>query len=103
MCQLCLINFYFFNIYSCTQDIMLCANIYKLIGVCTDQSVLDKKTYESQIWSLCIAEWHNVVTSLCRRDIMTSDTSGLYDYPFNFFSLVLWKKTSDPLTAIKRN
>ena len=20
----------------------------------------------------------------CRRDIMTSDTSGLYDYPFNF-------------------
>ena len=55
--------------------------------VCIDtyvfyQSVLEKKTYESQIWSVCIAKRCNVVTSW-HRVIVMSDTSGLYDYPFN--------------------
>ena len=59
-----------------------------LIGVCVDtyvfyQSVLEKKTYELQIWSVCIAKRRNVITLWC-RDIMTSDTNGLYDYPFNW-------------------
>ena len=57
------------------------------IGVCIDtyvfyQSVLEKKTYQSQIWSVCIAKRHNVIMSW-RHVIVTSDTSGLYDYPFN--------------------
>ena len=61
---------------------------FALVGVCTDtnviyQSVLEIKTYESQIWSLCIAKRHNVVIS-CRHDIVTSDTSDLYDYLFNY-------------------
>ena len=57
-----------------------------ITGVCIDtyvfyQCVLEKKTYESQLWSVCIAKRRNIITS-CRRDIVTSDTSGLYDYPF---------------------
>ena len=40
-----------------------------------------KKTYESQIWSVCIAKRRNVV-KWNRRDV--TDTSGLYYYPFNF-------------------
>ena len=42
--------------------------IFDFIGVCIDtyvfyQSILEKKTYESQIWSVCIAKRRIVVTS----------------------------------------
>ena len=51
----------------------------KIVNV--KMSFIAYRRLKSQIWSLCIAKSRNVVT-LCRRDIVTSDTSGLYDYPF---------------------
>ena len=73
-------------------SMQLCANklsimcfrlfyLTSLVSVCIlPERSGKKKSYESQIWSLCIAKRRNVVTS-CHHDIVTSDTSGLYDYP----------------------
>ena len=52
---------------------------HELIGVCTDtnviyQSVLEKKTYESQIWSVCIAKRRNVVTSWRQTPVVSMAT-----------------------------
>ena len=61
---------------------------WTLIGVHTDTNViyqndLEKNTCESQISSVCIAKRcnHDIVMSF-HCDIVKSDTSGLYDYPF---------------------
>ena len=35
----------------------------RLIGVCILPECFGKKTYESQIWSVCIAKRHNVIMS----------------------------------------
>ena len=36
----------------------------------------------------CVSQkTHRNIVMLCRRDIVTSDTSGLYDYPFDSFEL----------------
>ena len=38
------------------------------------QSILEKKTYESQIWSVCIAKRRNVVTLWCQTPVVSMTT-----------------------------
>ena len=76
--------------------------VNSLVGVCIDtyvfyQSVLEKRPMNRKFDQCVSQKRRNVVTS-CHRDIVTSDTSGLHDHPFNL-TKVTYKLTNSTDSA----